>query len=371
MGFYFSFFLSLFATSSAFFMAPGSRSFVTAIHSDLTGKTVPELKDLLKSKGLKVSGKKADLIARLEGSSTSLNSFTRGLLFDCDGVIIETESIHLQAYNEAWKRNGLVNPVTNEPVFWSVEYYDMLQNKVGGGKNKMRYFYDETSSGVWPKSNGGAPPETDEEKQALLDKLQDEKTVIYQELVRTEAVARPGLLELMDEALNDPNIAVGICSASTKSAVETVLDCALGQERVAKLNVFLAGDDVSEKKPNPLIYSTACEKVELDPSQCVVVEDSLIGCKAAKAAGCNCIITYTDSTVQEDFYGEGASAVVEDLSNFGGIKLADVLVEDGVEIMKGKKEGMDRLNKAGSTAPPADAAPEDDETKLRKLLMSL
>ena len=81
---------------------------------------------------------------------------------------------------------------------------------------------------------------------------------------------------------------------------------------------------------------------QLDPSQCVVVEDSLIGCKAAKAAGCNCIITYTDSTVQEDFYGEGASAVVEDLSNFGGIKLADVLVEDGVEIMKGKKEGMDR-----------------------------
>ena len=84
---------------------------------------------MLKSKGLKVSGKKADLIARLEGSSssTALGAFTRGLLFDCDGVIIETESIHLQAYNEAWKRNGLVNPVTNEPVFWSVEYYDMLQ----------------------------------------------------------------------------------------------------------------------------------------------------------------------------------------------------------------------------------------------------
>lgn len=86
---------------------------------------------MLKSKGLKVSGKKSDLIARLEGvtpqsSSPSPGAFTRGLLFDCDGVIIETESIHLQAYNEAWKRNGLVNPVTNEPVFWSVEYYGEL-----------------------------------------------------------------------------------------------------------------------------------------------------------------------------------------------------------------------------------------------------
>ncbi|GMI12648.1 hypothetical protein TrRE_jg6120, partial [Triparma retinervis] len=224
------------------------------------------MKEMLKSKGLKVSGKKADLIARLEGSSssTALGAFTRGLLFDCDGVIIETESIHLQAYNEAWKRNGLVNPVTNEPVFWSVEYYDMLQNKVGGGINKQRYFYDETSDGVWPNSNDrNSPPATDEEKQALLEKLQAEKTVLYQELVRTEAVARPGLLNLMDEALNDPNVAVGICSASTKSAVETVLDCALGQERVDKLNVFLAGDDVAEKKPNPLIYTTACDMIQL------------------------------------------------------------------------------------------------------------
>ena len=177
----------------------------------------------------------------------------------------------------------------------------------------------------------------------------------------------------MDEALNNPEVAVGICSASTKSAVETVLDCALGQGRVDKLDVFLAGDDVAEKKPNPLIYTTACEKLNLQPSKCVVVEDSLIGCKAAKAAGCDCVITYTDSTVQEDFYGEGASAVVEDLSNFGGIKLSEVLVDEGVEIMAGKKEGKDRLDARASPAtPPATPPePEDDESKLRALLMSL
>jgi hypothetical protein len=110
--------------------------------------------------------------------------------------------------------------------------------------------------------------------------------------------------------------------------------------------------------------------IQLDPSKCVVVEDSKIGCMAAKAAGCNCIITYTDSTVQEDFYGEGASAVVEDLSNFGGIKLCEVLVDEGAEIMAGKKEGADRLSKANTPPSPA-ASPEDDESKLRALLMSL
>ena len=95
---------------------------------------------------------------------SSLGAHTKGLLFDCDGVIIETESIHLLAYNEAWKRNGLVNPETKEDVFWSVEYYDMLQNKVGGGKNKMRYFFDETSGGVWPTVGSGPAPATDDEK---------------------------------------------------------------------------------------------------------------------------------------------------------------------------------------------------------------
>ncbi|GMH79456.1 hypothetical protein TrLO_g4046 [Triparma laevis f. longispina] len=284
---------------------------------------------------------------------TAISANTRGLLFDCDGVIIETEAIHLVAYNEAWKRNGLVNPQTNDPVFWSIPYYDMLQNTVGGGKNKMRYYFDTTSSGVWPTVDGGKAPETDEEKTDLVDKLQDMKTEIYQDMVRSEAEARPGLLSLMDQALSEPTTAVGVCSASTKSAVETVLSVVLGPERVSKLDVFLAGDDVTVKKPDPMIYSTAVEKVGLKPEDCVVVEDSLIGLKAAKAAGCSCIITYTDSTVNEDFYGSGASAVVEDLSQFGGINLSDVFTEG--EIMKGKKEGLK----------------SSDEDKLVELLMSL
>merc|ERR1719506_1176223 len=233
-------------------------------------------------------------------SSSSLSVFEKGLLFDCDGVIIETESIHLLAYNEAWKRNGLVNPETKEDVFWSVEYYDVLQNKVGGGKNKMRYFFDETSGGVWPTVGSSAAPATDDEKTALVDKLQDMKTVIYQDMVKSEAEARPGLLNLLDQALNDPTCAVGVCSAATKSAVETVLSCALGDDRSSKLDVFLAGDDVSAKKPDPLIYTTACKRLGLDPSSCVVVED---------------------------------------LSQFGGINLTDLFDVD--EICKGKKEAAD------------------------------
>lgn len=60
-----------------------------------------------------------------------------------------------------------------------------------------------------------------------------------------------------------------------------------------------AGDDVDKKKPDPKIYNVAAQKLGLDPSECLVVEDSTIGLQAALGAGMRCIITYTPSTKQQ------------------------------------------------------------------------
>lgn len=57
------------------------------------------------------------------------------LLFDCDGVIVETEELHRQAYNQAFKAFKLTL-TCGSPVEWSVELYDVLQNTVGGGGNQ-------------------------------------------------------------------------------------------------------------------------------------------------------------------------------------------------------------------------------------------
>jgi beta-phosphoglucomutase-like phosphatase (HAD superfamily) len=58
----------------------------------------------------------------------------------------------------------------------------------------------------------------------------------------------------------------------------------------------LLGDDVDKKKPDPKIYNIAAQKLGVEPSECVVVEDSLIGLQAALGAGMRCVITYTPST---------------------------------------------------------------------------
>lgn len=99
---------------------------------------------------------------------------------------------------------------------------------------------------------------------------------------------------------------------------------------------------MSKLKPDPLIYSTAAERLNIDPSRCVVVEDSLVGLKAAKGAGMKCLITYTSSTAGEDFYGYGCDAKVPELGNRGVTldKIFGPLKENGFdsEILIGVKD---------------------------------
>jgi HAD superfamily hydrolase (TIGR01509 family) len=255
----------------------------------------------------------------VSSSSSSLSSSTApyeyALLFDCDGVILETEELHRIAYNKAFEYYNCT--INNEPIVWSVEYYDILQNTVGGGKPKMFYYFRTTRKEQFPQYTIDdvlyASPQTDDEQKILVNMLQDYKTQYYTTLLQTQATARPGVLELMDEAFLDPTIAVGVCSAATKAAAVQTLNITLGPDRVKRLDVCILGDDVSAKKPDPLIYNTACQQLKMIPSQCIVIEDSLVGLRAAVRANMKCIITYTSSTVNQDFYQEGAVAKVPDL----------------------------------------------------------
>jgi beta-phosphoglucomutase-like phosphatase (HAD superfamily) len=305
-------------------------------------------------------------------SSSFVNPFQYALLFDCDGVILETEEYHRLAYNAAFQHFHLttINTATNEvePVIWSVEYYDTLQNTVGGGKPKMYHHFRETLRGQFPSyrnvavivlddgtntDNGNnettqlqqqqqqqPPPTTVEEQATLIDQIQAYKTQYFTGLLQTNAVARPGVLSLMDAAFLDPTIAVGVCSAATKAAAIQTLNSTLGPQRVQQLNVCLLGDDVPDKKPHPTIYNMARETLNIPASHCIVIEDSMVGLRAAIAAQMKCIITYTNSTAQQDFYNEGAAAKVPNLQNVTLQSIFNPLREHGIdtELLVGVKD---------------------------------
>lgn len=112
-----------------------------------------------------------------------------------------------------------------------------------------------------------------------------------------------------------------------------MLDVTLGEERRKKLDVCILGDDVSKLKPDPMIYNATAEKLNIDPERCVVIEDSIVGLKAAKGAGMKCIITYTTSTENEDFYSFGCDAKLPDLGSKGVTldMIFNPLITDGAD----------------------------------------
>jgi hypothetical protein len=105
-------------------------------------------------------------------------------------------------------------------------------------------------------------------------------------------------------------VPVAVCSTSNERAVSTIVRVMLGDE-VAKVMRVFAGDVVPKKKPDPAIYLLAARELSVDPARCVVIEDSRIGLRAAKAAGMACVVTKSSYTGGEDF--AGADAVHESL----------------------------------------------------------
>jgi HAD superfamily hydrolase (TIGR01509 family) len=219
----------------------------------------------------------------------------KALIFDCDGVLVDTEQDgHRVAFNRAFAKKGL-------NVEWDVPLYGELL-KIAGGKERMRYYFDTTR---WPAGV------TD--KDAFIKELHKLKTDCYMQIIDSgQLPLRPGVARLVDEAIA-ANIALAVCSTSNERAVNLVIERMLGPERKSRFAVILAGDVVSRKKPDPEIYNLVLSELGLQPQECVVIEDSHNGLLAAKSAGTKCLITTNGYTENEDF--SEADLVVSELGD--------------------------------------------------------
>ncbi len=227
------------------------------------------------------------------------------LVFDCDGVLADTERHgHLPAFNQAFTEFGL-------PVQWSVEEYGR-RLKIGGGKERM-------ASLLTPEFVAAASLPTDPDEQAAeIAKWHKRKTAIYTEMVVAGRLPpRPGIRRIIGAA-QDAGWKLGVASTSAEASVHAILEYAVGPERAARFDVFLAGDCVPRKKPAPDIYLLALERLGVDPGRVLVVEDSSNGLEAAHAAGLRCLVTVNGYTEKEDF--STATLVVSSLGDPDGEK---------------------------------------------------
>lgn len=221
------------------------------------------------------------------------------LLFDCDGVLADTERDgHLPAFNQTFAEFGL-------PVHWSEEEYGR-RLQIGGGKERIR-------SLLTPEFVRAAGLPTDADAQAgLVGRWHRRKTEIFTEMVRSGAIAPRAGVERIARAAAAAGWKLAVASTSAADSVQAVLESAVGADLAFRFSVF-AGDVVPRKKPAPDIYLLALQKLQTPAADAVVIEDSRNGLLAAAGAGIACVITLSTYTQHEDM--TGAALVISSLGD--------------------------------------------------------
>jgi HAD superfamily hydrolase (TIGR01509 family) len=208
----------------------------------------------------------------------------KAVFFDQDGVIIDTERDgHRVSFNMTFKEFGF----TDE---WSVDYYhELLQ--IAGGKERMKHHLH---------TKGFSKPVPPEKVDDLIMEMHKRKTAIFVELIETGKLPlRPGIHRFMKEAM-ETGLMIGVCTTSNEQAARAITGNILSD---IKFDIVLAGDVVSQKKPDPEIYNLALTRTGLKPDEVIVVEDSRNGVLAAKAAGAHVVVTTNSYTEKEDVSG--------------------------------------------------------------------
>jgi HAD superfamily hydrolase (TIGR01509 family) len=239
----------------------------------------------------------------------------QALLFDCDGVLAETERDgHRVAYNQAMTELGV-------PGEWSLEEYGELV-QISGGKERLKYYFNK-----YPEK---FPP--DKVEADLIQDLYVKKTEIFKEMVGKGVLPpRSGISRLITEA-HEKGVSLFICSTSHKESVGALVKRNYGEDCLNWFTELFCGDIVPRKKPAPDIYNLAKDKYGLDPAFCFVIEDSRNGLLAAKGAGMHCLVTQSFYTTEEDF--SEADMVVSCLGDPGG-ETAKII---------GNKRGKETIN---------------------------
>jgi len=207
----------------------------------------------------------------------------RALIFDVDGTLADTEDAHRSAFNEAFEQMGI-------GWNWSRPTYAHLL-LVTGGKERLA-------------AHVASLPVSPAERRALhdrIDAIHEAKTRNYTRLVLAGAIPlRDGVKRLIEDAAHS-EVRLSIATTTTYANVEALLCTCLGDDALDRFAVIGAGGDVARKKPAPDIYEYVLDRLNASADQCVAIEDSANGLRAAKAAGLCTIVTPSYWTHAEDF----------------------------------------------------------------------
>jgi HAD superfamily hydrolase (TIGR01509 family) len=220
----------------------------------------------------------------------------RALIWDVDGTIAETERDgHRIAFNQAFEALGL-------PWRWDNALYGELLH-VAGGRERLMHDLARRAD---------APP-AGAEREALAGELHRRKNAAYAEIVaRGRLPARPGVQRLVAEC-QAAGVKLAVATTTSRGNVGALFASLWGPQWMDIFPVVVCAEDAPAKKPDPLVYLLALQRLGLAGPEAFALEDSPNGLAAARAAGIACGVTRSVYFAEAAF--EGAAWVRDDLDS--------------------------------------------------------
>ena len=195
-------------------------------------------------------------------------SFTkkRFILWDHDGVLVDTERWYYAALHEAMLPLGV--------DFDQATYLACMADG--------RTYWDLAAA------RGATPDQINRQRQV--------RNQLYREFLQRESIEIPGVKETLDELSSDFRMAV--VTTSRRTDFELIHR---SRDLLARMEFVLTLEDYPEAKPHPAPYLAALARFGADPIAAVAIEDSSRGLKSAVAAGLDCIVIRHPFTATQDF----------------------------------------------------------------------
>ena len=192
----------------------------------------------------------------------------KAVIFDVDGTLLDTERIYMKAWKEAAAELGYV--MTDEIL---------RKTRAVNTKDAARIFETEIGNGF------------------SYQQARPIRVRIAEEIIKRESpILKPGVTELLD-FLKQKGIRLSVASSTNLQGTKEHL---AESEILDWFEVVVGGDMVVNGKPHPDIFLKAAELLHVEPQECMVVEDSPAGIRAACAAGIKAVLVPDQATITEE-----------------------------------------------------------------------
>ncbi|MCR4336074.1 MAG: HAD family phosphatase [archaeon] len=206
----------------------------------------------------------------------------KAVLFDMDGVIVDTMDLHWTAAQRSLSNEGL-------------EITKVELKKLDSTKSSEAFaqFFKSKS------------------EQEIEEMIVKKYAWLKKKVKGIKPI--PGFFELLFKLKG--KYSLGVVSSSRRDFVEYILE-EIGEKD--SFDVIVGAEDVSKGKPNPECYLKAAKKLNIAPEKCLVIEDSIYGIKSAKSAGMKCVAV--TNTYDKNFLLD-ADLIVDSLKEVSAEKL--------------------------------------------------